>query len=76
MFKTIYSFFLISVKMTRYCTLIQTYLPYCFSAEIVIWWLVANIAWCQLLIIEHTKFPWIHNVMMDTMEVMGKIMQT
>ena len=37
----------IGYPMTRYCTLTHTFLPYCFSAQIVVRRPVANFAWCQ-----------------------------
>ena len=57
--------FKLGYQITKFCTLSVNFLPYCFSAQIVIQRPVANFAWLQKRIIGL-----IHNVMLDTQEVM------
>ena len=42
-------------QMTRYRTLSNTFLSFCFSAQNVIMWPVAQFTWYQYRIIEHTR---------------------
>ena len=57
--------------MTKYCTLSDTFLAHCFSAQIVIRRLVEI---CMMPVTnygQNTKFPSIYNVMIDTSEAVG-----
>ena len=57
--------------MTRCFILSNTFRSLSLRAQIVIWWLVANFAWCQQRFVLYKTFWWVHSVMTNIPKVVG-----